>query len=803
MGDVLLGHDDRLDRQAAIKVLPDGDGRVGDDNQRRERFLHEAQSASAITHPNVCVIYDIGETEDSRPFIAMEFIEGRTLRELNSTGPLSIELTTEFACQIADALQVAHETGVVHRDIKPANVIITPRGQAKVLDFGLAKRVDDSPEAHQKQLVETHEGQVVGTPSYMSPEQVLGQPVDGRSDLFSLGVVMYEMMTGQQPFTGRTLGETLQRICHDTPAGMVPTAVELSQELDRITRKCLEKEPAQRYQHAGQLVADLKGLAAALGSDGGSVPNSGVDTMTQIVPREIGSTLLSADDIRQSDILISCAQLDNQPLADRNEGWVSRFQRNLKIRLEQLTGERMRVSFCEMPPGRDAVDETILDAIPNASTMVAVLSPPFAHSTACMDGTTRYWTQKLDRSSPATMPRSLFKVVKTPVENDDLQPEVAHIFQQLLSYDFFDQDPETNRVREFDQSFGEAAAQRYYEMIYDLAWEIAATIRKTRQSESVGSGAIHQSRKSIYLAETTSDLRDKRENLRREFCEQGHLVFPDRSLPIEREELEVAVQESLDKCDVIVQLIGGRYGFTPEGADESVLIIQNRLARAVAELRRTPRYLWLDPESEAEDVRQREFLESLRQEPATSRGVEVVRESIENFKELLEQRWQAEQDRQQVSGGDAAVEASDNPRVYLIFEERDEVLAEPVEDFLFEQGVEVMLPEFQGDEHEIHSLHIQNLTDCDGVVVLYSSSSKVWVDIKVRELTKALGYRGGRPIEQAAVVIAPPLDRRKERFRSHSADVVLPTGDTLDPAVLAEFCQSLKDRTAAPGDPAA
>ena len=273
MGDVLLGHDDRLDRQAAIKVLPDGDGRVGDDNQRRERFLQEARSASAITHPNVCVIYDIGETEGSRPFIAMEFIEGRTLRELNSTGPLSIELTTEFACQMADALQVAHEAGVVHRDIKPANVIITPRGQAKVLDFGLAKRVDDSPEAHQKQLVETHEGQVLGTPSYMSPEQVLGQPVDGRSDLFSLGVVMYEMMTGQQPFTGRTLGETLQRICHDTPAGMVPTAVEFSQELDRITRKCLEKEPAQRYQHAGQLVADLKGLAAALSGDGGSVPN--------------------------------------------------------------------------------------------------------------------------------------------------------------------------------------------------------------------------------------------------------------------------------------------------------------------------------------------------------------------------------------------------------------------------------------------------------------------------------------------------------------------------------------------------
>ena len=393
----------------------------------------------------------------------------------------------------------------------------------------------------------------------MSPEQVMGQPVDGRSDIFSLGVVMYEMITGRQPFTGRSLGETLQKICQATPESMAKYNDQVPQGLARIILKCLQKDPAHRYQDAGEIVVDLKALAAVLSGEGmESIPAAVAQTMTQIVQRDTDSVMLSADDIRQSDILISCSQLDNQPVAGKDEGWISRFHRNLKIRLEQLTGERMNVSFCEMPPGSDEVDETVLNAIPDAPTMVAIVSPPFAKSAACIDGTTRYWSEMLDNSSTGAIAKSLFKVVKTPVENDDLQPQVARIFQQLLSYDFFDQDPETNRVREFDESYGEAAAQRYYEMIYDLAYEIADAVKKARQSDTTGSGSISQLRKSIYLAEATSDLRDQRENLRREFLEQGHLVYPDRSLPNELEELESAVQGYLDECDVIVQLIGGR-----------------------------------------------------------------------------------------------------------------------------------------------------------------------------------------------------------------------------------------------------
>ena len=175
MGEVFLGEDETLGRQAAIKTLPE---EFGNDPVRRQRFMQEAQSASAINHPNACTIYGVGETEDGDAFIAMEYVEGNTLKSLISNGPLALELTTEFSTQIADALDEAHKVGVVHRDIKSANVIVNQRGQAKVLDFGLAKKLDEDEDIDATRMVQTQDGQIIGTPGYMSPEQATGKDVD-------------------------------------------------------------------------------------------------------------------------------------------------------------------------------------------------------------------------------------------------------------------------------------------------------------------------------------------------------------------------------------------------------------------------------------------------------------------------------------------------------------------------------------------------------------------------------------------------------------------------------------------------
>jgi len=265
MGEIYLAQDTRLGRQVALKFLP---ASFREDSERLRRFQNEARAASALNHPNVATVYEIGEAEKIA-FIAMEYIEGLTLDQKISGRPLSTSEIVNISIQVADALDDAHSHGVVHRDIKTSNIMLTRREQVKVLDFGLAKvssmtspELTDLPTA-----VKTLPGLVMGTVQYMSPEQAVGQTIDARSDIWSFGVVLYEMATGRKPFIGATTGETIEKIRHSQPEAIARFNYEIPAELDRIIRKCLEKDRENRYQSARELMIDLKNLRRDLDSD--------------------------------------------------------------------------------------------------------------------------------------------------------------------------------------------------------------------------------------------------------------------------------------------------------------------------------------------------------------------------------------------------------------------------------------------------------------------------------------------------------------------------------------------------------
>src|SRR2546421_6658462 len=284
MGEVYRARDTKLGRDVAIKVLP---ASLSENADWLHRFEQEAQAAGALNHPNILVIYHIG-TQDGAPYIVSELLEGETLRDRTAGAALAQRKAIDYGLQIAKGLAAAHEKGIVHRDIKPDNVFITNDGHVKILDFGLAKLTSAADGTSQTEVptrkVNTDPGTVMGTMGYMSPEQLKGQHIDHRSDIFSFGAILYEMLSGKRAFRGDSMAETMSAILREDPPDLSETNKTISPALERVVRHCLEKNPAERFHSA-------RDLAFAIESLSGSAISSGQTATQPITATESGAAV--------------------------------------------------------------------------------------------------------------------------------------------------------------------------------------------------------------------------------------------------------------------------------------------------------------------------------------------------------------------------------------------------------------------------------------------------------------------------------------------------------------------------------
>ncbi len=495
----------------------------------------------------------------------------------------------------------------------------------------------------------------------------------------------------------------------------------------------------------------------------------------------------------KDDIFISYAHIDNQPLAEGLRGWVEILHERLKIRLGQLLGEEASIWRDRKLQGNDVFADALVEKISNVAILVSVLTPRYVKSEWCLKELEEF-CKRANGGAGAGSKLPVFKVVKTfvPVQEHPRQ------IQGVLCYEFFEYDAERGRAKEFSPEVVPQRDIRYWERLDDLAYDIKQLIENMQQLEGVaparadaepGSGSC----KTVYLAETTSDLFAQRDQIKRELQQHGHAVLPDKELPLDASALAQAVGEYLSRSDFSVHLIGERYGIVPEGEEKSVVHIQSELAAARGG--DFLRLVWMPVGLSSQDVRQQRFIDTFLLGHHEGDGTEVVQTKLEDLKVLIHET---------ASRGPEPVEtetnANDAPRInlYLICDKEDFGDAAALADYLFDEGVDVVLPATEGDEAQIYEDHKANLLECDAVLIYYGRANEIWLRMKLRELQKISGYGRVEPLLAKAIYAGAPRTDAKERLRDREA-VIIKSYEAFSPDTLQTFLSQLRKDKGARG----
>jgi hypothetical protein len=470
----------------------------------------------------------------------------------------------------------------------------------------------------------------------------------------------------------------------------------------------------------------------------------------------------------KDDIFISYAHIDNQPLAEGLKGWVESLHERLKIRLGQLLGEEASIWRDRKLQGNDVFAETLVEKISSVAILISVLSPRYVKSEWCVRELEEFCkSTKTNGGTGGSNKLPIFKVVKTFVP---LQEHPRQL-QGVLGYEFYEYDPERGRAKEFSPEVVPQRDIRYWEKLDDLAYDIKQLIESMQHLEEASDEHVKAnehavSGKTVYLAETTSDLNAQRDQVKRELQQHGHIVLPDKELPLEADSLKQAVNEYLTRSHFSIHIIGQRYGIIPEGEEKSITHLQSELAVGRGE--NFLRLIWIPVGLHSPDERQQNFINTFLLGQQAQKGTEVLQTKLEDLKTVIYEIVNREaQPKPPVSAGEAL-----GINLYLICDKDDLEAANQLADYFYAQGVDVVLPATEGDEAQVYEDHKASLMDCDAVLIYYGRANEIWLRMKLRELQKVAGYGRALPLLGKAIYLGAPRTDAKERLRERDTLII-------------------------------
>jgi hypothetical protein len=466
------------------------------------------------------------------------------------------------------------------------------------------------------------------------------------------------------------------------------------------------------------------------------------------------------------DIFISYAHNDNQALIEGQRGWVDIFHQALERRLQVHLGAKPTIWRDPRLQGNEYFADSLVEQIPKSGILISVLSPSYMNSEWCNREMQMFHRIATDTGGIRLGNKArIIKVEKIHVPLEKHPTEL----QGMTGYQFYYMDD--HRARELSPDSG-AHAVDYWQRIDDVAQDISELLQAMKTRGSSPDVQIFQAAAgdTVYLAETSFDLSPQRDSIKRELQERGHLVMPDRPLPLNGPELQLAVRNYLQTSKLSIHLIGANYGVIPEAADRSVVCLQNDLAAERSRGNSFDRLIWLPEGLESKEDRQRQFIDYLKNDSTAQQGADVLQTSIEELKTYIEDKLRPKPKSLTSNGnGNGNGKNAGPERIYLICDKQDYDSIAPLEDCLFSQGFEVTLPLMEGDEAEVREDHKESLLLCDAVVIFYGNASEGWLRTKLRDLQKIAGYGRTKPMLAQAIYTGPPETPAKQRYRTREA----------------------------------